>query len=469
MSKKIALVSGKIPKPTNFSNERSNQYMSHADTFTPVKPSVEPQKFFINLQDLVRIEEILCYLIDKVKDKESANEECEHWWTITDENSIVRIDSLFKKDQVKKSLREAVILEAVGVTLVQFLDHSALGNEKTRVALTEMLTIIHQNILVLIDIVLHRLPNSYSTNSWAVKLQSLTYQKRRVKCSKYENAELLSKQNVQIKEKIQEVAHEHTNPGAVLEKSVRNLLFLIIQIVRDIENFEVGYSRERLKNAICEEIEPPIHNTTESIDYDLELPSVSSPFLPICKNKVFTLVLDLDETLVHYYESDGEGNFLVRPGCYQFLREISEYFEIVIFTAALQDYADWVLNQIDSDGFISFRLYRQHAINAGNYYIKDLSKIGRDLSKVIIVDNVAENFQLQPDNGILIRSWFDDPNDNALLELLPLLRGIFYLEISQKKVKDVRKALQNFRDQMLQLISLGVPNPHLNLHLKDDF
>jgi TFIIF-interacting CTD phosphatases, including NLI-interacting factor len=52
-----------------------------------------------------------------------------------------------------------------------------------------------------------------------------------------------------------------------------------------------------------------------------------------------------------------------------------------------------------------------------------LSKIGRDLANVIIVDNVAENFQLQPDNGILIRSWFDDPNDNALLELLPLLKG----------------------------------------------
>jgi len=57
-------------------------------------------------------------------------------------------------------------------------------------------------------------------------------------------------------------------------------------------------------------------------------------------------------------------------------------------------------------------------------FVKDLSRIGRDLSKTIIVDNVAENFQLQPDNGIFIKSWFDDMTDTALTELAPLLKGI---------------------------------------------
>jgi CTD small phosphatase-like protein 2 len=55
-------------------------------------------------------------------------------------------------------------------------------------------------------------------------------------------------------------------------------------------------------------------------------------------------------------------------------------------------------------------------------FVKDLSRIGRDMSKTIIVDNVAENFQLQPDNGIFIKSWFDDMNDTALSELAPLLK-----------------------------------------------
>ena len=122
-----------------------------------------------------------------------------------------------------------------------------------------------------------------------------------------------------------------------------------------------------------------------------------------------------------------------------------------------------MLDQLDTQRWISYRLYRQHAIPAGNYYIKDLSRIGRSLSKTIIVDNVAENFQLQPDNGILIRTWFDDMKDSALIELLPLLQ-----EIAKKSVNDVRKALRSFRDQMMIQISRGVTNPHLNLRLDEN-
>ena len=68
--------------------------------------------------------------------------------------------------------------------------------------------------------------------------------------------------------------------------------------------------------------------------------------------------MDLDETLVHYFETGTEGRFLVRPGADTFLREMSEIYEVVIFTAAMQDYADWVLDQIDKNKYITHRLYR---------------------------------------------------------------------------------------------------------------
>jgi len=71
---------------------------------------------------------------------------------------------------------------------------------------------------------------------------------------------------------------------------------------------------------------------------------------------------------------------------------MSELYEVVIFTAAMQDYADWVLDQIDKNKYITSRLYRQHAMPHGNVFVKDLSRLGRDLSRTIIVDNVAENF-----------------------------------------------------------------------------
>ena len=55
-------------------------------------------------------------------------------------------------------------------------------------------------------------------------------------------------------------------------------------------------------------------------------------------------------------------------------------------------------------------------------FIKDLANLGRDLNKTIIVDNIPENFLLQPENGISIKSWFDDPEDTALADLAPLLQ-----------------------------------------------
>ena len=140
-------------------------------------------------------------------------------------------------------------------------------------------------------------------------------------------------------------------------------------------------------------------------------------------DRQYTLVLDLDETLVHYQDNGNEGVLLVRPGADWFLDQMSALYEVVIFTAAMQDYADWVLDQLDPSGRISYRLYRQHALPTGPVFIKDLSRLGRDLAKTIIVDNVAENFRFQPDNGIFIKTWLDDMNDNALEELAPLLQS----------------------------------------------
>lgn len=87
---------------------------------------------------------------------------------------------------------------------------------------------------------------------------------------------------------------------------------------------------------------------------DEELQVVDPPYLPPLTEreqaKTYTLVLDLDETLAHYFEIGMEGKFLIRPGCQKFLQEMNKYYEIVIFTAAIQDYADWAINQFDPNG-----------------------------------------------------------------------------------------------------------------------
>ena len=118
-------------------------------------------------------------------------------------------------------------------------------------------------------------------------------------------------------------------------------------------------------------------------------------------------MLDLDETLVHFEAK--EKKFKLRPGCLRFLKELSQVrstlikkdgskvelsFEIVVFTAAAQDYADFILNYIDKENnYITHRLYRHHCKYDDGVYVKDLTLLGRDLDRTIIIDNIKDNFE----------------------------------------------------------------------------
>ena len=110
------------------------------------------------------------------------------------------------------------------------------------------------------------------------------------------------------------------------------------------------------------------------------------------KSKGYTLVLDLDETLVHYNPS--RKSYLIRPGCLEFLEELSLIYEIVIFTASVSKLANLILNKLDPQGNrIRHRLFREHCLRTDYAAIKDLSKLGRPLERTIIIDNIERNFE----------------------------------------------------------------------------
>ena len=168
------------------------------------------------------------------------------------------------------------------------------------------------------------------------------------------------------------------------------------------------------------------------------------PFLkPINPKYKYTLVLDLDETLVHYISDNESAYIQIRPGAEDFIKELSEFYEIIIFTAALQVYADLVIDGIDPDGVISDRLYRQHTINVGNTNLKDLEKLGRDLKHVIIIDNFMENFSLQPKNGLNIIDFEGNEYDDELIYLKEDL-----LKLVKLNPDDVRFYLNDIQNNM---------------------
>jgi RNA polymerase II subunit A small phosphatase-like protein len=116
-----------------------------------------------------------------------------------------------------------------------------------------------------------------------------------------------------------------------------------------------------------------------------------------------TLVLDLDETLVHSsfkvpqeecivlpVEIDDKKfkvYVLVRPNAEKFLKIMQIYYEVIIYTASLSKYADPLMDILDSEKSVSARLFREHCTFYQGMYVKDLSELGRDLRDVIIVDN----------------------------------------------------------------------------------
>ena len=186
-----------------------------------------------------------------------------------------------------------------------------------------------------------------------------------------------------------------------------------------------------------------------------ELNSIPKSYLlspKTCQKK--TLVLDLDETLVHsqflpfpiksdailkinIQEQVQDIHVLIRPGVQTFLQRLSKLYEIVIFTASVSKYADPLLDILDKDKYCSFRLFREHCTMIGVTFVKDLNKLGRDLKDVIIVDNSPLSYSFNKENGIPILTWFSDKNDKELLNLIPILEFL-------SCVNDVRDYIKDF-------------------------
>ncbi|KAF5388255.1 hypothetical protein D9615_000368 [Tricholomella constricta] len=170
-----------------------------------------------------------------------------------------------------------------------------------------------------------------------------------------------------------------------------------------------------------------------------------------------TLVLDLDETLIHstsrpIHSSGSGGSGLFGLGSFDSRNKgASHMVEVVLGGRSTlyhvykrpfvdfflrTEYADPVIDWLDAGrGILGHRLFRDSCTQLPNgSYTKDLSIIEADLSRVCLIDNSPVSYRVNEANGIPIEGWTHDPSDEALLDLLPVLDSLRF-------TSDVRRVL----------------------------
>eukprot|EP00400_MALV-I_sp_L67-5_P001135 gene1135-671_t len=406
---------------------------------------------------------------------------CREYWGTTGADTHCRLEGMPFGEKLRRQVRIATSLEQIGLALIAHQSSGLMEGVPTAVRsrLRNLVYYLHQNALILLDLFGARW--RARTPESDINLDLLIHSKGFRPIKRGHHVMTLKTHNDLVINVVKQICRSHDRPvvhSANGRRQTSDVLQYVCDLLKNasyLEKCKGGMLRNRLLQFLrFEEMEKVYEDDTEETDIPIfdrfgcdQLASTSptaypcffEPLPPMladmrCLNQAllpprqergsgYTLVLDLDETLVHYVEEEnGDPSwFDVRPYCHEFLQLChSMGWELVVFTAATQDYADWVMGQLDHTGIVAHRLYRQHALPWGPIFVKDLSRLGRDLDKTLIIDNVRENFMFQHGNGIFILPWYHNHDDTALRDLVPLLREIIS---TRSKVSDV---LETFRD-----------------------
>ena len=186
---------------------------------------------------------------------------------------------------------------------------------------------------------------------------------------------------------------------------------------------------------------------------EYEKSKIDPPFIKTPNKKNYTLVLDLDETLVNIEFKDNSNNKCIlhlRPGLFWFLSKVKPFYELITFTSASREYAQPIINEIElKNKYFDYTFFREHSVISGNDFVKDISRIGRDMKRIIIVDNMEQNFRLNKNNGIKIKAFYGDQNDKVLYELSKIL-----VMIVKQGFNDLTLALQHYANEIKVKISM---------------
>ena len=149
------------------------------------------------------------------------------------------------------------------------------------------------------------------------------------------------------------------------------------------------------------------------------------------KNKKYSLFIELDETLVHYYEEGNNYFVKVRCGTEDFLKTMSEFCEIIIVSTSSKEYTDIIIQNINSDKcYINYTICKEMFDDKND--IVDFSLINRDIKKCIFICHEYDFFNAPKENIIKLNEFLGEENDREILYL-----QVELMNLSVKNVEDV--------------------------------
>ena len=397
-----------------YDNKFSTGYYSESD-------QRKEKSAVLNIEEILMTEEKLSAVISCIMNGITCEEECFDWFNSYFNTALSNyIEKYFIKEEYIKVIRVAVNLNVFSLMLCYDISYNQELFNELKFKMNEIMNYNHAILILISKYLSNKIIDN--KNLWVNKLQQLIL--------KYDPT---MKNTFRIVKEI-----------VFFCNTLLRLIPDILNIYQNIEFVEIfnqieGLTSHALYNIYREKIHRIINQngsifaSSAYFKNNKSNYSIPVPYLDKKCNKQYTLVLDLDETLIHFKpnpNNEESGTIKIRPFLMEFLAKIKEYYELVVFTAATQEYADPIINALETNGkFFDYRLYRMHTIIIDNDFVKDLSKLGRDLSKIIIVDNMEQNYKLQKNNGITIRPfWGKDNEDTALIDLLEIL-----IKIAEKK------------------------------------
>ena len=420
---------------------------------------------FINIEDLMLLEEIFQDIISSIVIKSNISNECFELINFYNHSSLYnKFENYFKDEISKNAVHLSILIMLFSVIIIYHYSFNKFQLDKNYEYLKTIINLNYKSFLLICEYISNKISIKEADNIWVKNLKlMIKYNLKHIKSDNKEFKIFLSSLRINISNldyNILEIKYY----SFVIQK---NINILIRNLVNDefqkdfysIDKNILKVSGGEIINFFRKKIIRIINKNGSVYGNDASfyggkdiIKNIKVPYLNYKTDKKFTLILDLDETLISFKIIDNiknKGMLRLRPGLYEFLLNIKNSYELIIFTSATKEYADPLIDAIEKKmKFFDFRLYRQHTIIWENEFVKDLGKLGRPMNKLIIVDNLPQNFRLQKENGIMIKPfWGEDVYDTVLYEL-----GIILIKIANE-FYDTRKGIIKYKNEILSKVS----------------